>query len=235
MWDLSSPIRDWTRAPCIESEESQRLDHQGSLKVECFHDVLVWTKFLFNGEHQEFKKSPLKSLGQELSIASSVQFSCSVVSNFLQPHGLQHARFPCPSPTSEAYSNLCPSSRWFHPIISSSVLPFSSRLQSFSTSGSFPMSQFFASGGQSIGVSVKLPMNIQDWFPLGLTGWISLQSKRLSRVFSNTSSASILQRSAVFIVQLSHPYMTTGKTIALTRWTLAKWCLYLLIWCLGLS
>ena len=216
------PIMDWTCAFCMESEESQPLDHQGSLKVECFHDVLVWTKFLFSGEHQEFKKSPLKSLGQELSIASSVQFSCSVVSNFLQPHGLQHARLPSPSPTSEAYSNSCPSSRWCHPTISSSVLPSSSRLQSFSTSGAFPMSQFFASGGQSIGVSASvsvLPMNIQDWFPLGLTGWISLQSKRLSRVFSNTSSASILQCSAFFIVQLSHLYMTTGKTIALTRWT----------------
>ena len=111
------------------------------------------------------------------------------MSNSLRPHGLQHTRFPCPSPTPRACSDSCPSSRWCHPTISSSVIPFSSCLQSFPASGSFQMSQFFASGGQSIGVSASalvLPMNIQDWFPLGLTGWISLQSKGLSRVFSNT-------------------------------------------------
>ena len=121
---------------------------------------------------------------------SSVQFSHSVMSNFLQPHGLQHARPPCPSPTPRVYSNSCPLSPWCHPTISSSVVPFSSHLQSFPASGSFPMSQFFASGGQSIGVSGAasvLPMNIQDWFPLGWSGWISLQSKGLSRVFSNTT------------------------------------------------
>ena len=115
---------------------------------------------------------------------SSVQFSRSVISNSLQPHGLQHARSPCLSPTPRAYSNSCPSSRWCHPTISSSVVPFSC-LQSFPASGSFQMSQFFTSGGQSIGVSALasvLPINIQDWFPLG---WISLQSKGLSRVFSN--------------------------------------------------
>ena len=119
----------------------------------------------------------------------SAQFSCSVMSDSLRPHGLQHARFPCPSPTPTAYSNSCPSHQWCHPTISSSVVSFSSRLQSFPVSGSFPMSRFFASGGQSIGVSALasgLPMNIQDWFPLGWTGWISLQSSRLSRVFSNT-------------------------------------------------
>ena len=110
-----------------------------------------------------------------------LQISCSVVSNFLRPHGLQHTRHPCPSPTPRAWSNSCPSSRWFHPTISSSVVPFSSRLQSFPASGSFPMSQLFTSGGQSTGVSASvLPMNIQDWFPLGWTGWISLQSKGLS-------------------------------------------------------
>ena len=128
---------------------------------------------------------------------------------------LQYTRLPCPSLTPGAYSNSCPLSRWCHPTISSSVFPFSSCLQSFPASGSFPMSQFFPSGGQSIGVSASasvLPMNIQDWFPLGWTGWISLQSKGLSRVFSNTTvQASILWRSAFFIVQLSHPYMTTGK------------------------
>jgi len=107
----------------------------------------------------------------------SVQFSCSVTSNSLQPHGLQHARPPCPSPTPGVYSNSCPLSRWCHPTISSSVIPFSSYLQSFPSSESFPMSQLFASGGQSTGVSILtsvLPVNIQDWFPLGLTGWISL-------------------------------------------------------------
>ena len=116
-----------------------------------------------------------------------------------------------------------PLSQWCHPTISSSVIPFSSCLQSFPASGSFPMSQFFTSGGHSIGVLASasvLPMNTQDWSPLGWTGWISLQSKGLSRVFSNTSSkASILRCSAFFTVQLSHPYMTTGRTIVLTRWT----------------
>ena len=101
---------------------------------------------------------------------SPVQLSLSIVSNSLRHHGLQHARPPCPSPTPGVYSNSCPLSRWYHPTISSSVIPFSSRLQSFPASGSFPMSQFFSSGGQSIGVSAwtsALPMNIQDWFPLG--------------------------------------------------------------------
>ena len=105
-------------------------------------------------------------------------------------HGPQHARPPCPSPTPGVYLISCPLSRWCHPTISSSVVRFSSCLKSFPASGSFQMSQFFASGGQSIGVSASasvLPMNIQDWFPLGLTGWISLQSKGLSRVFSNTT------------------------------------------------
>ena len=118
------------------------------------------------------------------------QFSCSVMSDSLRPHGLQHARIPCPSPIPRACSNTCPLSRWCHPTISSSVIPFSSSLQPSPASGSFPMSQFFASPGQSIGVSAStsvLPMNIQDWFPLGLTGWISLQSKGLSGVFSNTT------------------------------------------------
>ena len=153
----------------------------------------------------------------------SVQFSHSVVSDSLHPHGLQHTRPPCPSPTPRVYSNSCPLSQWCHPTISSSVIPFSSRLQSFPASGSFPVIQFLASTGQSIGVSTSasvLPMNIQDWFPLGWTGWISLQSKGLSKVFSNTNSkASILQCWALFMILLSHPYMTTGKTIALTRQT----------------
>ena len=132
----------------------------------------------------------VKSLGVILYGKCSVQLSCSVLSDSLWPHGLQHARPPCPSPTPRIYSNSCPLSLWCHPTISSSVVPFSSHLQSFSVSGSFPMSQFFASGGQSIGAPASasvLPMNIRDWFPLGWTGWISLQSKGLSRVFSNTT------------------------------------------------
>ena len=121
---------------------------------------------------------------------SSVQFSHSVVSNSLWPHGLQHTWPPCPSPVTGVYSNSCPLSQWCHPTISSSLIPFSSHLQSFPASGSFPISQLFASGGQSIGVSAStsvLPMNIQDRSPLGWTGWISLQSKGLSRVFSNAT------------------------------------------------
>ena len=145
------------------------------------------------------------------------------MSDSLPTHGLQHARPSCPSPTPRAYSNSCPLSQWCHPTILPSVVPFSSCPQSFPASGSFPMSQFFASGDQSIAVSASasvLPMNTQDWFPLGWTAWISLQSKGLWRVFSNTTvQTSILWRSAFFIVELSHPYMTTGKTIALTTWT----------------
>ena len=132
----------------------------------------------------------------------SVQFSRSVVSNSLRPHESQHARPPCPSPTAGVSPNSCPLSQWCHPSISSSVVPFSSRLQSFPASGSFHMSQFFTSGGQSIGASAStsvLPMNVQDWFPLGRTGLISLQSKGLSRVFSNTT----VQKYQFFGVQLS--------------------------------
>ena len=120
----------------------------------------------------------------------SLQFHRSFVSDSLRPHGLQHTRPPCPSPTPRVYSNSCPLSRWYHPTTSPSVIPFSSHLQSFPESGSFQMSQFFTSGGQRIGVSAStsvLPMNIQDWSPLGWTGCISLLSKGLSRVFSNTT------------------------------------------------
>ena len=123
-------------------------------------------------------------------LVSAVQFSCSVVSDSLRCHEPQHARPPCPSPTPGVYPNSCPLSRWCHPAISSSVIRFSSCPQSFPASGSFQMSQLFASGGQSTEVSASrsiLPMNTQDWFPLGWTGWISLQSKGLSRVFSNTT------------------------------------------------
>ena len=129
-------------------------------------------------------------------------FSHSVVSDSLQPHELQHSRPPCPSPTAGVHPNPCPLSQWCHPTISFSVVPYSSCPQSFPASESFQMSQLFALGGQSIGVSASasvLPMNIQDWFPLGWTGWISLQSKGLSRVFFNT----IVQKHQFFGAQLS--------------------------------
>ena len=135
-------------------------------------------------------------------VFSLLQFRSSVVSNSLQPHGLQHTRPPYPSQTPQVYSNSCPLSQWCHPTNTSSVVNFSSCLQSFPASGSFPMSQLFASGGQSVGVFAKtsvLPMNIQDWFPLRWTGWISLLSKGLSRVFSNTT----VQKHQFFNIQLS--------------------------------
>ena len=142
--------------------------------------------------------------------SSSVQFIHSVMSISLGSHGLQNARLPYSSPTPRAYSNSCPSSQWCHPTISSSVIPFSSRLQPFPASGSFSMSQFFTSCGQSIDISAfasVLPMNIQYWFPLRLTGLISLQSKGLSRVFSKPQFKSI--KSSV----LSFLYSTTLTTI----------------------
>ena len=142
------------------------------------------------------------TLRYHLKWPESVQFSHSVMSNSLRPHGLQHARPPCPSPTPGVYSSSCPLSQWCHPTISSPVIPFSSHLQSFPASGSFQMNQLFTAGGQSIGASAStsvLPMNIQDWFPLGLTGRISLQSKGLSRVFSNTT----VQKHQFFSAQLS--------------------------------
>ena len=153
---------------------------------------------------------PPKTTTTLLTGYRSAQFSCSVVSDSLWPHELQHARPPCPSPAPRVHSDSCPSSQWCHPAISSSVVPFTSSLQSFPASGSFQMSRFFASGGQIIGVSASasvLPMNIQDWFPLVWTGWISLQSKGLSRVFSNTTAQSI--NSSV----LSFPYGPTLTSI----------------------
>ena len=146
-------------------------------------------------------------------LALSSHYAISIVNYFqpssvtqlcptLWPRGLQHSRPPCPSLTPRVYSNLCPLSRWCHPTISSSAISFSSFLQSFPAWGSFPMSQFFTSGGQSIGVSASasvLPMNIQDWFPLGWTGWISLQPKGLSSIFSNTT----VQKYQFFSAQLS--------------------------------
>jgi len=140
--------------------------------------------------------------GPKIHPPHSVQFSCSVVSNSLWPHGLQHARPPCPSPTPRVYPNSCPLCWWCHSTTSSSIIPFSSCPQPFPASGSYQMSQFFTSGGQRIGVSASasvLPMNIQDWFPLGWTGWISFLSKGLSRVFSNTT----VQKQQFFSTQLS--------------------------------
>ena len=168
---------------------------------------------------------------------SSVQFSRSVVSDSLRPHEPQHARPPCPSPTPGVCSNWCPLSRWCHPTISSSCFNLCQHeglfqgvrlfllLQSFPAWRSFPRSQIFTSGGQRIGVSASasvLQMNIQDWFPLAWTGFIPLQSKdkKLSRVSSNNTVQKHQFFSPQFsLVQLSHPYMTTGETITLTRWT----------------
>ena len=153
---------------------------------------------------------------------SSVEFSCSVTSDSLRPHGLQHTRPPCPLQTPRLYSNSCPLSQWYHPSIPSTVVTLSSHLQSFPASGSFPISQFFTTSGQSIGVSAStsvLPVNIQGWFPAGCTGW-RVQGTLKSLLQHYSSEASILWHSAFFIVQLSHPYMTTGKTIALTRLTI---------------
>ena len=126
----------------------------------------------------------------EIYLVISVQFRCSVMSDSLRPHELQHIRPPCPSPTPRVHPNSCPLTQWCHPTISSSVVPFSSCSQFFPASGSFQMSQLFASGGQSVGVLASTsvpPLNTQGWSPLGWTGWISLQSKGLSRVFSNTT------------------------------------------------
>ena len=155
------------------------------------------------------------------------------MSNYLWPttppphHGLQHIRLPCPSLSSGACSNSCPFSWWYCPTILSSVIPFSPYLLSFPASGSFALSWLFASGGQSFGASALasvLPMYTKVWFPLGLTGLICLQYKGLLKGLHqhHNTKASILQCSAFFMVQLSHPYMTTGRSIALTRWTFAS-------------
>ena len=152
---------------------------------------------IFRPFNSEFKWKPFPN-----KAFSSVQFSCSIVSDSLRTHGLQHTRPPCPSPNPRVYPNSCPLSWWYHPTISSSAVPFSTCPQSFPASGSFQMSQLFTSGGQRIGVSASmsvLPMYIQDWSPLGLTGLISLQPKGLSRVFSNTT----VQKHKFFNAQIS--------------------------------
>ena len=168
-------------------------------------------------------------------------FSCSVVPNSWQPHGLQHTRLPCPSPSPGACSNSRPSSHWCHPTISSSVVPFSSCPQSLPASGSFPMSQLFAWGEQSIGISASasvLPVNIRDWFPLGWTGWMSLLSKRVSRVFSNTT----FQKHQFFCAQPPlwsnshiHTWLLEKTELRLYGPLLAKWCLCFLVHCVGSS
>ena len=152
----------------------------------------------------------------------SIQFSHSVMSDYLQPHELQHTRPPCPSPTPRIHRNSCPLSQWCRPAISSSVIPFASCLQSLPASETFPMSQLFAWGGQSTGVSALaslLPKNTQDSFRMDWLDLLAVQGTLKSLLQHHSSKASILQRSAFFSVQLSHSYMTTGKTIALTRWT----------------
>ena len=176
-----------------------------------------------------------------MMIFSSVQFSCLVMSDSLQRHGLQHARLPCPSPTPRVCSNSCPKSSWCHPTISSSDVPFSSCLQSFPASRSFPMGQVFISSGKSIEASASapvLPMNTQDWSPLGWTGWISLQSNGLSRVFSNTT----LQKHRFFSPQLSlwsnshiDTWLLEKPQLWLDGLLSANGCLCFLISCLGLS
>ena len=180
----------------------------GNLHFQSFLDQLVkyffwWqSQLTFVNLSHGFILGCLNSLYQLLRFTFSVQFSRSVVSDSLHLHGLQYARLPCPSPSPGACSNSCPSSWWCHSIILSSVVPFFSCLQSFPASGAFPRSEFFISDDQSVGVSAStsvLPMKIQDWIPLGLTGWISLQSKGLSRVFSNTT----VQKHQFFGAQLS--------------------------------
>ena len=165
--------------------------------------LTCWTIYI-NIKTKSFweKTRILEKLKYNSFSSSSVQFSCSLMPDSLQPHGLQHDRPLCPSLTPRVYSNSCPLSRWCHQTMSSSFVPFSSCLQSFQISGSFPMSHFFTLVGQSLGASASasvLPMNIQDWFTLGWTGWISLQSKGLSRVFSKTT----VQKHNFFGTQLS--------------------------------
>ena len=161
------------------------------------------------------------------------QFSVSVMSDSLRPRGLQHARPPCPSPTPGVHPNPCPLSQWCHPTISSFIIPFSSCLQSFPASGYFPRSWIFTSGGQSIGVSASasvLLMNIQGWFPFDL---FALQGILKSLLQHHNAKASVLQCLAFFIVQLSHPYTTSGKTIALTRRMFVGKVMSLIFCCLG--
>ena len=185
------PWRKWLwKRLCLGAVHWKRCGVKKLSALSSDISCLMWVKLFHHRKETPFL---MISLPQTISLQiqfSSVQFRHSVVSNSLRPHESQHTRPPCPSPTPGVYSNPCPSSRWCHLTISSSVVPFSSCPQSLPASGSFPMSQLLASGGQSTGVSASasvLPMNTQDRSPLGWTGWISLQSKGLSRVFSNTT------------------------------------------------
>ena len=188
------------------------MDYYSAIKKNKFESVLMrWMKL------EPIIQSEVSQKDKHQYSISSVQFSCSVVSDSLRPHESQHARPPCPSPTPRVYSNSCPLSWWCHPAISSSVVPFSSCPQSLPASGSFPMNQFFTWGGQSIGISASasvLPMNTQDWSALGWTGWISLQSKGFSRVFSNTT----VQKHQFFGAQLSSQFNSQWLYIKSMVW-----------------
>ena len=191
------------------------------LKPDGFSDQNILRSLKGHEEYREHEKfmftwNVCKSNENKLSPFSSIQFCCSVVSDSLRLHEPQHARLPCPSPTPGVHSDSRPSSRWCHSSISSSVVLFSSCLQPFPASGSFQMSQLFASGGQRIGVSAStsvLPMNTQDWSPLEWTGWISLQSKGLSRVFNTT-----VQKHQLFGAQLYSPTLLLGIFFWLLQW-----------------
>ena len=196
---MQSP-QDLLPSPFLLTESLARLNSYNPVKGKLSllrKDRVEWSLYirqgLLPGNTHRYQNSQM---------LCSIQFSLSIVSDSLWPHEPQHARPPCPSPTPGVHTNPCPLSRWYHLTISSSVIPFSSCPQSFPASGSFQMSQLFTTGGQSIRVSASksvLPMNIQDWSPLGWTGWISLQSKGLSRVFSNTT----VQKHQFFSSQLS--------------------------------
>ena len=189
---LSMNIQDWfplgwTLWISLQSKGFSRVLQLNNRKIRSPH--LKWAKDLNRHFSKENTQRTWKVLSWIIQF-SSVQFTHSVMSSSLWSHEPQHTRLPCPSPTPGVYPNSCPLGWWCHPTISSSVVPFSPCPRSFPASGAFQMSQFFTTGGQSIGVSALAsvpPMNTQDWFPLGLTGWISLQFKGLSRVFSNTT------------------------------------------------
>ena len=203
--------------------------------------ILEWVAFPFSRRSSQSRDQPgllhsrqilyqLSHQGSPCDI-SSVQFCCLVTSDSLQPHGLQHIRPPCPPQTPGVYSNSCPSSWWRHPIISFSVIPFFSCPQSFPALGCFPVSQLFASGGQSIVVSASvsdLPMNILISFRTDWLDLLAVQGTLKSILKYQSSKASNLWHWAFFIIQLSHPYMTTGKTIALTRQTFIGKVMFLL-------
>ena len=188
----------WTEEPRgLQFMELQRVGHDWA------HTRILSSNFLVKDSSSgDFKKRFRMFIVHCLHLFSSVQFGCSVVSNSLWPYEPQYARPPCPSPTPRVHSNPCPLSQWCHPTISSSVFRFAPCPQSFPESGAFPMSQLFAWGGQSTGVSAStsvFPMNTQDWSPLGWTGWTSLESKGLTRVFSKPQFKSINSRALSFL------------------------------------